>query len=165
MSTCDETVWATILAPNDAVILQESRFVGPPLSDRTRRIHKRRLNRSSDQEEQHLSLSPVSSTSRFDPFVGMPEHLISLATPGILGTIWMCVTHSSNVSAWYGTSSVLLPTGLMLFIRGTSVFKTKKVKLYVGNPTIADNWDDTDGLICHAYPWVPKGYPIDRSRK
>ncbi|KXG50745.1 uncharacterized protein PGRI_045120 [Penicillium griseofulvum] len=91
----DETAWRTILAPDDAVILQESGLISPLLPDGTRRIHKRRLNRSSDEEEEHLSLSPFSlssvsqspvwSTSSSESFVSIPEHLISLVTLEHLG--------------------------------------------------------------------------------
>lgn len=38
--TRDDDVWTAIMAPDDAVILQESGLVSPPLSDGTRRIHK-----------------------------------------------------------------------------------------------------------------------------
>ncbi|CAI7608310.1 unnamed protein product [Penicillium glandicola] len=82
MSTL-ENVGTSILAPDDTIILEESGLVSPPLSDGTRRIHKRRLTRSSDEEGLHLPLSPASIAS--DSFVSIPEHLISFATLQHLG--------------------------------------------------------------------------------
>ncbi|KAJ5430810.1 hypothetical protein N7491_007826 [Penicillium cf. griseofulvum] len=71
MSTYEKAVWTTIIAPDDVVILQTSGLVNPLLSDCTRRMHKRRLNRSRDEEEQHLSLSSMwlsqSTSSRLPP--------------------------------------------------------------------------------------------------
>lgn len=63
MSFISRDDWASILTPDDAVNLQASGLASPPLYDGTRRIHKRRLNRSSDEEEQHLPLTPTSTAS------------------------------------------------------------------------------------------------------
>ncbi|KAJ6181206.1 hypothetical protein N7519_011667 [Penicillium mononematosum] len=62
-----------------------SGLVSPSLPDGTRRNHRRRLNRSSDEEEQHLPLTPVSIASNSDSFVSIPENLVSLATFEHLG--------------------------------------------------------------------------------
>ncbi|KAI3226004.1 hypothetical protein DTO012A9_5764 [Penicillium roqueforti] len=85
MSFISRDDWASILTPDDAVNLQASGLASPPLYDGTRRIHKRRLNRSSDEEEQHLPLTLTSTASRSDSFVGIPEDLISVATLEHLG--------------------------------------------------------------------------------
>ncbi|KAJ5202181.1 hypothetical protein N7449_004260 [Penicillium cf. viridicatum] len=85
MSTSDDGMRTNILVPDDAVTLQNSGLVSSPLSDGTRRIHKRRLNRSSDEEEQHLPLTPVSISSSSDSFVSIPDHLVSLAALEHLG--------------------------------------------------------------------------------
>lgn len=85
MSTSDDDMRTNVLVPDDAVTLQNSGLVSPPLSDGTRRIHKRRLNRSSDEEERHLPLTPVSTSSNSDSFVSIPDHLISLAALEHLG--------------------------------------------------------------------------------
>jgi hypothetical protein len=85
MSTSDDGMRTNILVPDDAVTLQNSGLLSSPLSDGTRRIHKRRLNRSSDEEEQHLPLTPVSISSSSDSFVSIPDHLVSLAALEHLG--------------------------------------------------------------------------------
>ncbi|CDM37174.1 hypothetical protein DTO013E5_9484 [Penicillium roqueforti] len=85
MSTSNDGMQTNILVPDDAVTLQNSGLVSSPSSDGTRRIHKRRLNRSSDEEEQHLPLTPVSISSSSDSFVSIPDHLVSLAALEHLG--------------------------------------------------------------------------------
>ncbi|KAJ5404632.1 hypothetical protein N7465_005916 [Penicillium sp. CMV-2018d] len=80
------------MAPDDAVILQESGLVSPPLSDGTRRIHKRCSNRSSDEEEEeHIPLSPVSIASSSDSFVSILEHLTSFAALDHLGSGYLSI--------------------------------------------------------------------------
>ncbi|KAJ5961122.1 uncharacterized protein N7479_008272 [Penicillium vulpinum] len=85
MSTSDDGMRTKILVPDDAVTLQNSGLASSPLSDGTRRIHKRRLNQSSDEEEQHLPLTPVLISSSSDSFVSIPDHLVSLAALEHLG--------------------------------------------------------------------------------
>ncbi|KAJ5699594.1 hypothetical protein N7536_002607 [Penicillium majusculum] len=68
MSTSDDGMRTNILVPDDAATLKNSGLVSSPLSDGTRRIHKRRLNRSSDEEEHHLPLTPVSISSSSGSF-------------------------------------------------------------------------------------------------
>ncbi|CAI7569245.1 unnamed protein product [Penicillium discolor] len=84
MSTQDGMSTA-VFSPGDAEALQESGLASPPCSDGTRRIHKRRLNRSSDEEENHLPLTPVSMDASSDCFVSIPEDLVSFATLQYLG--------------------------------------------------------------------------------
>jgi hypothetical protein len=110
MSTGNGDAWETILTPDDAATLQESGLASLPMSDGTRRLHKRRLNRSSDEEEQHLPLSPESLASSADSFVSIPEHLISLATLEHLGyntetarriwEHWCKLPHGEPGSVW-----------------------------------------------------------------
>ncbi|KGO74640.1 hypothetical protein PITC_084160 [Penicillium italicum] len=85
MSSLVYDMQTSILVSDDAVALQNSGLASPPLSDGTRRIHKRRLNRSSDEEEQHLPLIPESISSSSDSFVSVPDHLVSFAALEHLG--------------------------------------------------------------------------------
>ncbi|KAI1380811.1 hypothetical protein F4677DRAFT_404690 [Hypoxylon crocopeplum] len=78
----------SILSQADIESLLGSGLVSPSSPNGTRRIHKRRLNRSSDEENSHLPLSPVSmasSASTSNMFSTIPEVLISLATLKHLG--------------------------------------------------------------------------------
>jgi hypothetical protein len=78
----------SILASADVEDLSSAGLVSPTSSNGTRRIHKRRLNRSSDEENSHLPLTPISSTtssSVTEMYVTIPELLISLATLEYLG--------------------------------------------------------------------------------
>ncbi|KAL6872962.1 hypothetical protein J3F83DRAFT_594612 [Trichoderma novae-zelandiae] len=79
-----------ILSPRDKEALASQGLLSPASSEGTIRIHKRRLNRSSDEENAHLPLppSPASSTSLMallDAFSTIPEELVSLATVKYLG--------------------------------------------------------------------------------
>ncbi|KAL6818446.1 hypothetical protein GGI42DRAFT_310010 [Trichoderma sp. SZMC 28013] len=79
-----------IISTIDAETLVNQGLLSPANSDGVRRIHKRRLNRSSDEENQHLPLSPVStisssSQSDSDLYTTIPEELVSLATIKYLG--------------------------------------------------------------------------------
>ncbi|CAG8391456.1 unnamed protein product [Penicillium salamii] len=85
MSTNEDGRSTAVLAPGDAATLQDSGLASHPHSDGTRRIHKRRLNPSSDEEESHLPLTPISMDSGSDCFVSIPEHLTSFATLEYLG--------------------------------------------------------------------------------
>ncbi|KAJ5343872.1 uncharacterized protein MYU51_002241 [Penicillium brevicompactum] len=85
-----------VLAPGDAAALQTSGLASPPSSEGTRRIHKRRLNRSSDEEESHLPLTPVSMDSMPGCFVTIPEDLISFATLKYLG-----YNHDMAMRIWH----------------------------------------------------------------
>jgi hypothetical protein len=78
----------SVLAPADAEDLVATGLASPASSNGTRRVHKRRLNRSSDEENSHLPLTPVSSLSStpdFETYVTIPETLVSLATLKYLG--------------------------------------------------------------------------------
>ncbi|OQD98083.1 hypothetical protein PENSOL_c010G06911 [Penicillium solitum] len=85
MSTQEDGMSTAVFSPCDAEALEESGLASPPCSDGTRRIHKRRLNRSSDEEENHLPLTPVSMDASSDCFVSIPEDLVSFATLQYLG--------------------------------------------------------------------------------
>ncbi|KAI3316584.1 hypothetical protein HD806DRAFT_517201 [Xylariaceae sp. AK1471] len=72
-----------ILAPLDAADLERHGLLSPPNSSGSRRIHKRRLNSSSDEEHHEISLDvSVSSNdaSASGAFAVIPEVLISRET-------------------------------------------------------------------------------------
>jgi hypothetical protein len=79
----------SVLAPADAEDLVTTGLASPASSNSGYcRVHKRRLNRSSDEENLHLPLTPVSSISSTpDPetYATIPEILVSLATLEYLG--------------------------------------------------------------------------------
>ncbi|CAG7940323.1 unnamed protein product [Penicillium salamii] len=95
MSTNEQDRSTAVLAPGDAATLQDSGLASPPYSDGTRRIHKRRLNRSSDEDDGHLPLTPISMDSGSDCFVSIPEDLTSLATLEYIG-----YNRQTAVSIW-----------------------------------------------------------------
>jgi hypothetical protein len=68
----------TILAPLDAANLQDLGLVGPVNTHGTRRLHRRRLNRSSDEEHSDIPLNALMQSPA--AFAEIPEGLISLAT-------------------------------------------------------------------------------------
>jgi hypothetical protein len=76
----------SVLAPADSEDLVASGLASPPSSNGTRRIHKRRLTRWSDEENSDLSLTPISSPSSTPGMYAIiPETLVSLATLQYLG--------------------------------------------------------------------------------
>jgi hypothetical protein len=82
----------SILAPADADNLVASGLASPVSSHGTRSVHKRRLNRSSDEENSDIPLTPPSSFASSPPaavavenFSTIPEILVSLATLQHLG--------------------------------------------------------------------------------
>lgn len=75
-----------ILGELDAVNLQNQGRLSPNDSRGTRRLHRRYLNRSSDEENQHIPLDvPMQSAAANEAFVSIPEHLISQATLEYVG--------------------------------------------------------------------------------
>jgi hypothetical protein len=73
----------SVLSPADVEVPVSTGLLSPLSSDATRRIHKPRLNRWSDEENLHLpltSISSVSSTSASEMYATIPETLVSLAT-------------------------------------------------------------------------------------
>ncbi|KAI1214165.1 uncharacterized protein F4807DRAFT_468115 [Annulohypoxylon truncatum] len=74
----------SILSPRDAESLLASGLLSSPDMDGNRRIHIRRLNRSSDEEYSDVPLDPISTTTS-TMFRTIPENLISLATLRYLG--------------------------------------------------------------------------------
>ncbi len=71
----------TIIAPLDATNLQAQGLLRQSSSSGSRRLHKRRLNRSSDEEHYHIPLQiPQSSSAMEDAFVTIPKALISRET-------------------------------------------------------------------------------------
>jgi hypothetical protein len=78
----------SVLASADVEDLSSTGLISPPSANGTLRVHKRRLNRSSDEENSHLPLTPISSTSSSsvtEMYATIPELLISLATLKYLG--------------------------------------------------------------------------------
>lgn len=75
-----------ILGEVDAANLQNQGLLGPPDSRGTRKLHRRYLNRLSDQEYKHIPLDvPMNSPAADEAFVSIPEHLISQATLEYVG--------------------------------------------------------------------------------
>ncbi|KAG5978140.1 hypothetical protein E4U55_006350 [Claviceps digitariae] len=75
----------SVFAPGDLENLVQAGLASPPDSaSGTIRVHKRRLNRSSDSEEAHISLSPSSMDSG-DSYTNIPDAIESLATIRYLG--------------------------------------------------------------------------------
>jgi hypothetical protein len=72
---------STILAPLDTADLLSHGLLGPGKTTRSHRIHKRRLNRSSDEEYRDIPLViPLQSLAADDAFVTIPATLISYET-------------------------------------------------------------------------------------
>lgn len=74
-----------VFSPLDTVMLVAAGLASPVDINGTRRIHKRRLNRSSDEDHKHISLASISSTEAATAFVDIPDDLISHATLQYLG--------------------------------------------------------------------------------
>ncbi|KAF4982964.1 hypothetical protein FZEAL_1534 [Fusarium zealandicum] len=71
----------SLLAPLDVSQLMSQGLVGPLDASGTRRIHKRRLTRSSDEEHRNLSLNaPAQPSATGDMFATIPDQLVSRAT-------------------------------------------------------------------------------------
>ncbi len=71
----------TILAPLDSADLLNRGLLGPGRSTGSHRLHKRRLNRSSDEENHHIPLNvSLSTPAADDAFALIPVALISYET-------------------------------------------------------------------------------------
>ncbi|KAM6533146.1 hypothetical protein FALCPG4_006160 [Fusarium falciforme] len=75
----------SMLAPLDAAHLMSQGLVGPVDASGMRKIHKRRLNRFSEQEYGHLPLDVTASQAANAIFVSIPDQLISQATIEYVG--------------------------------------------------------------------------------
>lgn len=78
----------SVFTPADVEILSATGLISPPSSNGTRRVHKRRLHRFSDEENSHLPLTPLSQTSSSSVtalYATVPDILVSLATLKYLG--------------------------------------------------------------------------------
>ena len=71
-----------VLSPIDADALMSAGLAGPVTAGGSRRIHKRRLNRSSDKENEDI---PLHNADTEHAFVEIPSELISEATLKYLG--------------------------------------------------------------------------------
>lgn len=75
-----------ILTELDVQHLQSRDLVGPRSAEGTRRIHKRFLNRFSDEENADIPLNiSVQSSAASDAFATIPDHLISNASLVYIG--------------------------------------------------------------------------------
>lgn len=71
----------TILAPLDSADLLNSGLLGPVRTPGSHRLHKRRLNHSSDEENHDIPLNAsLSSPAANDAFAMIPVALISYET-------------------------------------------------------------------------------------
>jgi hypothetical protein len=76
----------SILGEVDVAILLNQGLLGPGRSNGSRRIHKRRLNRSSDEEYEEIPLDvSLNSPSAVDAFATIPITLVSWDTLEYLG--------------------------------------------------------------------------------
>ncbi|KAN0073471.1 hypothetical protein V8E54_008691 [Elaphomyces granulatus] len=133
----------SVLAPDDAEDLVAIGLASPASSNGTRRVHKRRLNRSSDEENSHLPLTPISpgpSTPDPEKYATIPDTLVSLATLKYLGytdttanEIWTRWTNWP--SGQPGRFEVDLD-GEILFIDVATSYLTRGRE--------HDTWDDND---------------------
>ncbi|KAH7137266.1 hypothetical protein B0J13DRAFT_625044 [Dactylonectria estremocensis] len=70
-----------IITPLDARDLARQGLISNRNENGTRQMHKRRLNRSSDEENHNISLNvPLQSAAAINAFVTIPDELISRAT-------------------------------------------------------------------------------------
>jgi hypothetical protein len=131
----------SILAPSDAQDLEAAGLAGPISPAGTRSIHKRRLNRWSDEEYSHLPLNSisVSTTSTTGSFITIPAIIVSLATLEYLGfnnavanNIWAYWTNWPGTPGRYEVD----PDGEIRFI------EVAVAHLYPG--VEHDTWDDDD---------------------
>ena len=71
----------TILHPTDAAILFKQGLVDKISSEGSQRLHKRRLNSSSENEYRHVPLNvPLDSPAAEDIFASIPASLVSYET-------------------------------------------------------------------------------------
>lgn len=68
-----------LLAPVDVNDLMSASLISPVSPDGTRRLHKRRLHGSSDEENSHIPLMSISSpdAATSNAFLTIPDVLIS----------------------------------------------------------------------------------------
>ncbi|OAA76180.1 hypothetical protein LEL_05864 [Akanthomyces lecanii RCEF 1005] len=72
---------SNILGQLDSADLGRSGLSGPVLPDGTFRLHRRRLNRFSDEENQGIPLNvPLASSDANEAFASIPAEIISKAT-------------------------------------------------------------------------------------
>ncbi|KAK3363952.1 hypothetical protein B0T25DRAFT_576400 [Lasiosphaeria hispida] len=94
--TMSDNASTTIIAPLDAVNLRAQGLLRQSSSSESPRLHKRRLNRSSDEENHHIPLQiPQGSSAMEGAFVTIPKALISRQTlihvglsPSMADEIW-----------------------------------------------------------------------------
>jgi hypothetical protein len=85
-----------ILAPLDAAHLLSQGLLGPGRTTGSRRLHKRRLNRSSDEEHHDIPLDiPLESPAAGDAFAIIPEVLISRET-----IVYVGLSEAKAIELW-----------------------------------------------------------------
>jgi hypothetical protein len=100
------STYTSVLAPLDKANLINCGLASPITPDGTQHVHKRRLNRSSDEENAHIPLVPFSAPDSTDAFSEIPADLISEATLNYLGYNKETAgrqhdTASDNDQEWY----------------------------------------------------------------
>ena len=86
----------TILHPSDAAILLKQGLVDKISSEGSQRLHKRRLNSSSENEYRHVPLNvPLNSPAAEDIFASIPASLVSYET-----LRWVGLTESKATELW-----------------------------------------------------------------
>ncbi|KAF4502693.1 hypothetical protein FAGAP_1094 [Fusarium agapanthi] len=130
-----------ILTPRDAERLINLGLVNLPTPPNgSIQVHKRRLNRSSDEENKHIPLD-VNVGSRPDAFATIPEMLISKATIEYVG-----FNSDKATEIWSGW--VNWPPGFIIRETDPSGSNTLEVsfldwmKRHTGNPSTDDVWKD-----------------------
>ncbi|KAG5743435.1 hypothetical protein H9Q72_007937 [Fusarium xylarioides] len=130
-----------ILAPRDAERLINLGLVNLPTPPNgSIQVHKRRLNRSSDEENKHIPLD-VNVGSRPDAFATIPEMLISKATIEYVG-----FNSDKATEIWSGW--VNWPSGPIIRETDPGGSYTLEVsfldwmKRHTGNPFSDDVWED-----------------------
>lgn len=134
----------SVLASDDVEELSVVGLISPLNSNGTRRVHKRRLDRSSDEENSHVPLTPIlstSSSSANEMYATIPELLISLATLKYLGYTDTSANQIWNRwSEWPSTP----PGRYGVDVDGEILFTDVAVS-YLNRFRDQDTWDENDG--------------------
>ena len=137
----------SVLASADVEDLSAAGLISLPSSNGTRRVHRRRLDRLSDEANSHLPLTPISSTASSsavtEMYATVPELLFSLATLKYLGytdtaanQIWDRWSNWPSTPPMAGRYGVDLD-GEILFIE-VAVSHVRRFR-------DQDTWDENDG--------------------
>ena len=144
---------ADIIAPLDNAQLQSQGLISPPNDLGQRRMHKRRLNRSSDEEHDNIPLNvSFRSPDTQGAFMTIPDQLISRASLEYVGFSFQKATELwDRWTHW--------PTGPYEPIRETDPDDGTKLEMtfidfitgpFVGSRNVAHD-SDSDWLDCMTY--------------